>query len=566
MKQLLPILLCVLYCLSCSDNQRGVLELADDLMELHPDSALAVLKRIDAKSTDARSPYFALLYTQAQVKNNIVVTNDSLISVALSAFAHSSDISLRLRAHFYAAFVAYYNKELPKSIQLALKANEIAMQSNSPYWRAKTSELLADIFLDSYNFGRALDYTKIAVKNYREACQVLNLNYSLCDLATYYAKDGQYDRATMLADSMCGVAASQIPIDSLFLNYAQGALISVLIESGNYVEADSASREYIVPSDHDHEFAAAVRQVYFSAGDSAEVGPSEQILKAYSLAENDKEKIRIMYADFYRAFVNGDYERSAMLSDTLLYLQGKVTETLLQESLLSIELGFKSQQVEFQKAESKELRLTIIFVSIVSALIVILLTLLYKQNLAKKRVELEANIVALVALKSQITSGNARIAESTNLIEMANSELREKQRRITILFREQWNTLNLLSADYFEFVNTEHLQKILFSKIQKEIDKMRKPSTLSNIEKMVDDCFEGIMSDFRQQCSSLSESDKILFLLVVAGFSSRAICLIMDIKYKNFYLRKSRLVKKIESSDAESKSKFLQMMSGISGQ
>lgn len=272
MKQLLPILLCVLYCLSCSDNQRGVLELADDLMELHPDSALAVLQRIDAKSADAGSPYFALLYTQAQVKNNIVVTNDSLISVALSAFAHSSDILLRLRAHFYAAFVAYYNKELPKSLQLALKANEIAMQSNYPYWRAKTSELLADIFLDSYNFRRALDYTEIAVKNYGDACQARNLNYSLCDLATYYAKDGQYNRATILADSMCSVAASQIPIDSLFRNYAQDALISVLIESGNYVEADSASREYIMPANHDYEFAAAVRQVYFSAGDSAEVG------------------------------------------------------------------------------------------------------------------------------------------------------------------------------------------------------------------------------------------------------------------------------------------------------
>ena len=49
---------------------------------------------------------------------------------------------------------------------------------------------------------------------------------------------------------------------------------------------------------------------------------------------------------------------------------------------------------------------------------------------------------------------------------------------------------------------------------------------------------------------TLKEDDVVFLSLVFAGFSVRAVCLIIGIKYKNFYLRKSRLVKKISNSGA----------------
>lgn len=62
----------------------------------------------------------------------------------------------------------------------------------------------------------------------------------------------------------------------------------------------------------------------------------------------------------------------------------------------------------------------------------------------------------------------------------------------------------------------------------------------------------------------MKEDDYTFLSLVFAGFSVRAVCLFSGIKYKLFYLKRSRLGKRISLSDAPHKELFLQKLGSSS--
>lgn len=89
-------------CTACVHKSlNSELQLADDLMEKHPDSALQILDSIDLQHfTREDTDYYALLFTQAKIKNNMVVSNDTLIRRARNAYKTEKNFKLNLRAFF----------------------------------------------------------------------------------------------------------------------------------------------------------------------------------------------------------------------------------------------------------------------------------------------------------------------------------------------------------------------------------------------------------------------------------------------------------------------------------
>lgn len=65
------------------------------------------------------------------------------------------------------------------------------------------------------------------------------------------------------------------------------------------------------------------------------------------------------------------------------------------------------------------------------------------------------------------------------------------------------------------------------------------------------------MSFLREECTFFKEDDFVFLSLVFAGLNVRTVCLFLDIKYKLFYLKKSRLIKRIEDSAVLHRDAFL---------
>lgn len=84
--------------------------------------------------------------------------------------------------------------------------------------------------------------------------------------------------------------------------------------------------------------------------------------------------------------------------------------------------------------------------------------------------------------------------------------------------------------------------------------------TLKELESFVNTYRDNLMYRFRETFPEIKESDCILYLYSVAGFSARAISIFINEKLEVVYNRKSRLKQKISRSSSIEKDKFMSYM------
>ena len=118
----------------------------------------------------------------------------------------------------------------------------------------------------------------------------------------------------------------------------------------------------------------------------------------------------------------------------------------------------------------------------------------------------------------------------------------------------------MLCDEYFNIGDSKHAKISVLNNIEKELKTLSSKKNIHNIEMAVDTYMGNIMSMIRDECSFLNESDFNFLTLVFAGLSVRSVCIFLNIKYKYFYLRKSRLVTRILNSDARHKLLFIEKL------
>lgn len=80
------------------------------------------------------------------------------------------------------------------------------------------------------------------------------------------------------------------------------------------------------------------------------------------------------------------------------------------------------------------------------------------------------------------------------------------------------------------------------------------------LRKSIDSQSNGILSNLALDLPKIKDDDLSLFALVFAGFSAKAISIILNIQLSNYYNRLSRLKTKIESLQAEKASYYLDIL------
>lgn len=131
---------------SCNPKNKQLAEI-DSIIESNPNGAFQSLQKIQRKALSAKDyPYYCLLYTQAQIKNDIIVTSDSLIRIPYEIYRREESGDLKRRACFYNAQILYYQRNLGAAMKDALEAYEISEAEKNYNWMAKSAELMADIF------------------------------------------------------------------------------------------------------------------------------------------------------------------------------------------------------------------------------------------------------------------------------------------------------------------------------------------------------------------------------------------------------------------------------------
>ena len=164
----------------CSKATDARLVAADSLMAVRPDSALAILQAIAPESLrgKANNAYYALLLTQAQYKNYVPITSDSLIDVAVRYYDNAGDAEKRTRAYIFKGAALNEMGDHLAAIEWYKKAETVADTGdyeNLGYIHMRLGELYKDTFIengeDIANYKEALRYYRLAGDTkYQQVC------------------------------------------------------------------------------------------------------------------------------------------------------------------------------------------------------------------------------------------------------------------------------------------------------------------------------------------------------------------------------------------------------------
>lgn len=121
---------------------------ADSLMLHSPDSALCVLQSIGPKEIHAVQDraYYALLYTQAQYKNFIPLTSDSLIRIAIQYYDSTQNTLLLAKAHYCLGCIRNHANDCPQAIEAFLTSISLAEKTGDDFLISHSYNSIAHIY------------------------------------------------------------------------------------------------------------------------------------------------------------------------------------------------------------------------------------------------------------------------------------------------------------------------------------------------------------------------------------------------------------------------------------
>ncbi|WP_080905132.1 tetratricopeptide repeat protein [Parabacteroides sp. Marseille-P3160] len=288
--------LCLLgfYTFSCRESPEkpsGLVQ-AEKIMDLHPDSALRLLKRIPSPEKLSKENYatWCLLVTQAEDKNYIKHTSDSLIIRALSYFEKQKDPERKAKALFYAGQVYTDLNQPEKAVSYYLQAREFTETTDYHFLSQICSNLGMNYAYRSELKDQAKPWLKEAYNYAVQSKDSSSISRCLSDLGRVY---GQYEEWDSVA-------------------YFYQEAMKIAAESQNY-------REYAIAK-------GEISRAYIRLGKSRQAIESLQEAKTVRIKYNlgHLAQADLSLGDIYRRIGNNDsavyYLKKALEADNIYTL------------------------------------------------------------------------------------------------------------------------------------------------------------------------------------------------------------------------------------------------------
>lgn len=565
---LATLLLFVVTTLCGCDGGRGkaadaALASAEELMEERPDSALAVLCAIDSTAIDnaGRRALYGLLMSEARYKNFIDETDDSIIAASAAYFGRKGDDRRLMRARFIQAKIQFNNSDYTHSIVSALKAEKLAKQDSDNLYLARIYEHMGLTYLRNHNVDAQLPYVYKAYECYSLAGVQRSALFSLIDRGNALNNLEQYNNSLALLDSVARIIEEKDTLLSIYLGQVK---IDALLQSGRKDDAISELQklENINGRDFSDDYSVPYK-VFISNGDMSHAKIYlDSIMASYSLTNDSGYKL-VAQLDYYTA--SGD-------AATALQFAKSYIDYLYKENLKQLNKSVLQAQSDYYEALGNEASLRAdkfwnwLVVSIFCMFFVIMAGLLYHRYKIKiKRIELRTKIWEISELlakmqekDNELKSVNYKTYSANKAIDKLRLEIEEKEdallrlgNSINELYKSQFKILNELCREYYSKNEaSERVRKTLYKDFESIILELRGASKFQKLEESLNMYCDNIAEKLKTTVKGLKYADYKMLILIFAGLSVNAICVICDIERGNYYIKRQRLRDRIQQSDS----------------
>lgn len=512
---------------------------AEWLMNDSPKHARLLIDSIDSKYIDRRSlnARYALLKTEADYKNYINETNDSLIMIAVRYYSGKRDVLSRFQSYYYLGCIYYNANNYPESTIALSEAERLADYVGDDYKLGLLYSQLGDLFLKSFDYNRAEQYFRKATDCYARSGKEKHHIY------------GQYDIAACLMDLHLFNSA-----DSIFLSVQRWAIDNK--DSQLYANT-LLSRLSCYLYTNDTDSAKNIIQRYQSAFEEKESSfrllestahyyiiikdipnASSYLKKAWAQTNSRSDSITMYYLNTKFANVLNHTEEALDFQKQYISLQNEELKTALRQPILGVQKDHFKTLTELEILKNKHGRVIMTLGAIIFLLIMSIAYFFYLFQ--KKR--MEEQILDSLSVVKELTIVNHT---NTRKIESLKSELLNQ-------IHERHDVSNRLYSMYFDSKSHEKIAKQQLATI---INNLRKEYTTKkytdSLDKILNELYCGIMKQLSLPEIQLTDKEQHLIRLSLAGFSLKSVSVILNESAQNLYQIKSRLMKKIQSASPD---------------
>lgn len=559
---------------------------AEAVMESQPDSALRIVSAINPDEfSDARNrALFGLLSTQARVKCDIPIDDDSLIDASVGYFREHGPDSNLMKSLFYLGYVRSGLGMYAMAVEPLTEAMELAGLERDDYWAAKATEALGDIFEQAYCYAEAVNYTEKAAMHYLKAGKERNHLFSMCDLSFRKFKNRETKDGLRLIDSVL-FEAKRDSIDKDLVIYVNSYRYAMGMGAKDVGVATSSMKELerygydFTPQDR---LWKSLLELY--KGNDAETARVIDSLSHRTLSLASTITYYKVLGEYCKK--NNDLKGELFCIDTLIKLQNQEVHRVMKQS---VSLPQRNYYHKFSEREAERANRTLHLLFVIGFGLIVVSVVVYFIIYKVKTAEINRKIADIFILTSQIEEQrtindtlvetiltkeadveglNVIVENQKKNIETLDQRIQfdtksqiELRRQTEVLFRQGWSTINLLCDRFVEYSDLKNREVAFVRDVEKELEKLRSPRNLKSIESSVNRYMDDIIIKLRSECVFLKEDDVKFITLVYAGLSPRTVSLMMDMKLKTYYTKRSRLIKRIQNAQVEHVDVFIDKFS-----
>lgn len=518
-----------------------------------------------------RRARWALSYTIARDKNFVDETDDSLIAAAARYFAQKNDTRRAMLSHYYLSLVQFNARNYASSAVAGLRALKYGEELRDSFWLGRICDLMSRINHNTYNMPETERWINRAVEMFKASRDTTFYFESKINQAICYTNLDDDTRAIAILDSIK-------PLLPNVSNYMQGLWTEAHITPYYHLGMQDEAWKMVMEMNHypsviedDSYFFAKKAQIAVRLNQQDSV--DNYISKAVSLSTDSMGDINILSSQLSYFESANDYKSQVKILRQFLESQNRHVSEAIKQSVAVAQRDFYEREVNIHAIKLESTRRIIILLGIILTISIVSGVIFYKQRIKVKNTELEKRMIEINSLKQNLYDNNGcfnelytdikqrdkEISRLSLALDGKNSESQKLRTLIDNLFDSHFKALNRLSDEYYESLDGSN-PKIFYRNIEHEINTLRQSDFIKSLEKIVNDCRDNAIDRLRSVPSL--KNDEITFLtLVIAGLSPRAICLILDLKLKTIYTKRSRLKEKIEKSNSEYRDFILQLLS-----
>lgn len=511
----------------CSGESDSRLAAADSLMWTAPDSSLRLLAAVDTgRLGEADRAYYALLLTQANYRNYIEATSDSLIGRAVAYYEKHGPQERLTRALLYrGAVLDELNR--PAEAMLSYKKAEFAADSTDYRNLAQIYMRIGDLYYDYYSNG--LDIAK-----YRKAHTYFLMCGDSINAVSVMVQIGKLLRKTDIPQSVailkkCSQQALQLRDTSLAVN-------SMVCLSRAYFLNDEFAKSkdlsvYVINRFPQH----ATDDAFLNAASAyAKLGNCDSAkfyLNNSNCDTTDSHQRCIYYYTLSRiANAQGKHDLVAKYQD----MGDKITDNLSMNRTIydisKIELECNQQQL--RQENRKKLEQAYLF-SIGILALVIFIVILY----ATHRHKINRRNAHISYLRTKLAELDEKATKERHH-ELLNKLEKEKKLQ-SIIERQIVVFQNLISTSYH---NPTQLNKVLQDSFKLSDEGS---DFWVELQYFVDENYNHIISKCKKMCPELNNTELNLIALMCCGFTYIEISICFGYSKDYIAVKRQRIAKKM---------------------